>query len=102
MASTTMSAITTHVLDTAQGPPASGVRVKIEAQSADGVWRLLGARSTDSDGRARNLLPEGTTLAETVYRLTFDNLPYEELYPEVIIVFRVRDVSRHYHIPLLL
>ena len=56
---------------------------------------------TDADGRAKDLLPNDVKLTEGVYRLTFDNLP-EGLYPEVAITFRVRDASRHYHIPLLL
>src|SRR5260221_441031 len=56
---------------------------------------------TDPDGRAHSLLPQSVTLTVGVYRLTFDNLP-DGLYPEVAITFRVRDASRHYHIPLLL
>jgi len=96
-----MSAITTHVLDTTRGLPAHGIRVKLEVQFPDGAWRLLGKGQTDSDGRARNLLPTDTALTEGVYRLTFDNLP-EGLYPEIAIAFRVRDPTRPYHIPLLL
>ena len=93
-----MSAITTHVLDTSRGLPAAGIRVKLDVQFAGGAWQPLGRGLTDSDGRARNLLPEGVELTEAVYRLTFGNLP-EGLYPEVTIAFRVRDASRHYHIP---
>ena len=55
-----MSAITTHVLDTARGRPASSLPVTLEVQLADGRWKLLGHGPTDADGRARNLLPEGT------------------------------------------
>src|SRR5262249_40594463 len=88
--------------DTARGLPAAGVGVKLEVQLPGGTWRTLGKGLTDSDGRAQNLLPEGATLTEAIYRLTFDSLPHQELYPEVSIVFRVRDISRHYHIPLLL
>ena len=96
-----MSAITTHVLDTSRGLPAYGIRVKLEVQSPDGAWQPLGNGLTDADGRAQNLLPQGTALTEGIYRLTFDNLP-EGLYPEVSITFRVRDTTRPYHIPLLL
>jgi 5-hydroxyisourate hydrolase len=96
-----MSAITTHVLDTSRGIPAAGIRVTLEVRFPDGAWKLLGKGLTDGDGRARNLLPEDSPLTEGVYRLLFDNLP-EGLYPEVSITFRVRDPSRHYHIPLLL
>ena len=96
-----MSAITTHVLDTSRGLPTQGIRVKLEVQFPDGAWEPLGKELTDADGRAQNLLPQGTALTKGIYRLTFDNLP-EGLYPEVSVTFRVRDTARHYHIPLLL
>ena len=96
-----MSAITTHVLDTARGLPAAGIHVTLEVQFPDGAWKQLGQASTDPDGRARTLLPEGAALTIGVYRLTFENLP-EGLYPEIAIAFRVADTARHYHIPLLL
>jgi 5-hydroxyisourate hydrolase len=96
-----MSKITTHVLDTSKGLPATGIRVNLEVRFPDGAWKPLGNAVTDADGRARDLLPEDVELTKAVYRLTFDNLP-EGLYPEVTIAFRVRDASRHYHIPLLL
>ena len=96
-----MSAITTHVLDTSQGLPAAAVRVTLEVRFPDGGWKLLGQGITDSDGRAGNLLAPDVELALGVYRLTFDHLP-DGFYPEVIIVFRVRDTARHYHIPLLI
>jgi 5-hydroxyisourate hydrolase len=97
-----MSAITTHVLDTARGLPLTGIRVKLEVRFPDGAWNLLGKGVTDADGRARDLLPEGTALTAAVYKLTFDNLPGDGFYPEVTIAFHVRDTARHYHIPLLL
>jgi 5-hydroxyisourate hydrolase len=101
MVERTMSAITTHVLDTSRGLPAGGIHVSLEVRFPDGAWKLVGKGITDADGRARDLLPEDVALTEGVYRLTFDNLP-DGLYPEVTIPFRVRDASRHYHIPLLL
>jgi len=97
-----MSAITTHVLDTSRGLPAAGIRVTLEVRFPDGAWKLLGKGVTDADGRGRGLLPEETALTKGVYRLTFDNLPGDGLYPEIAIAFHVRDTARHYHIPLLL
>ena len=103
-----MSAITTHILDTSRGRPASGVRVVLELRSADDDWKEIGRGVTDADGRLKGLLPAGATLAEATYRLTFDTEGYfssqniESFYPEVIIVFSVRDRSEHYHVPLLL
>jgi 5-hydroxyisourate hydrolase len=97
-----MSVITTHVLDTAQGLPAAGIRVILEVRFPDGAWNLVGKGLTDADGRALDLLPERTSVSPGIYRLTFDNLPGDGLYPEITIAFHVREQGRHYHIPLLL
>ena len=56
-----MSGITTHVLDTSRGRPASGVPVVLEIRTEEG-WRELGRASTDDDGRVRQLLPAGASL----------------------------------------
>src|SRR5919202_1505119 len=103
-----MSGITTHVLDTARGRPAAGVHVVLEVLRADGVWREVGRGTTDADGRARELLPEGFAFAEGSYRLTFDAGAYFDsqgaatFYYEITIAFVVRDAGVHYHVPLLL
>jgi 5-hydroxyisourate hydrolase len=102
-----MSGISTHVLDTARGRPASGVPVVLATKTGDG-WRELGRTVTDADGRARQLLPPESSLAVGTYRLTFDTQAYfdrlgsEGFYPEAAIVFAVRDPEQHYHVPLLL
>jgi 5-hydroxyisourate hydrolase len=92
-----MAGITTHVLDTAQGRPAAGMRVRL--------WRgeeLLFDGATDHDGRARLLEPAQTTAA--TYRLTFDTGSYnaDGFFPEATIVFRITETAQHYHVPLLL
>lgn len=97
-----MSAITTHVLDTARGRPAQGVPVRLERGG-----EVLGRGETDSDGRLRDLL-SGGPLAFGTYRLVFDTARYfesqgvEGFYPEVRVDFEVRDAARHFHVPLLL
>ena len=102
-----MSGITTHVLDTARGRPASNVPVRLDIRSEAG-WQEIGRAETDADGRARQLLPPGVVLAAGVYRLTFAIETYfqaqgiEGFYPEASIVFHVRDAAQHYHVPLLL
>ncbi|HSS50372.1 MAG TPA: hydroxyisourate hydrolase [Thermoanaerobaculia bacterium] len=102
-----MSGITTHVLDTARGRPASGVPVVLEILSEDG-WRELGRAATDDDGRVRQLLPAGSPLIGGTHRITFQTETYfmaqaiAGFYPEVSIVFEVRDAAQHYHVPLLL
>jgi len=102
-----MSQITTHVLDTSLGKPASGVPIVLELQIADGKWKKLGHGVTDTDGRVKNLL--GTNALEAgAYRLTFNTARYftarkvECLYPQVIITFEVKNMREHFHIPLLL
>ena len=102
-----MSQITTHVLDVSLGQPAAGVPVTLEIEKAGGQWKELSRGATDGDGRLRHLLEPGS-LVEGTYRLTFDTQAYFEsrkiagLYPQVAVVFRVRDAKQHYHIPLLL
>ncbi|UYM05541.1 hydroxyisourate hydrolase [Solicola gregarius] len=100
-----MSAITTHVLDTAAGSPASGVPVRLELLDGEPPT-ILGDGRTDVDGRIADLGPDR---AETgTYRLRFDTAAYfastgsDGFYPEVVISFAVRDPDQHYHVPLLL
>jgi 5-hydroxyisourate hydrolase len=103
-----MSAISTHVLDTARGLPASDVPVRLERQESSGDWRLLASGRTDRDGRCAELLPAGESLPAGNYRMTFDTASYfaarkvEGLYPVVQITFAVRAGEAHFHIPLLL
>jgi 5-hydroxyisourate hydrolase len=94
-----MSGLSTHVLDTASGKPAAGVRVRLYD-----TGRELFSAATDSAGRCAVLLPPDTLLQVGQYRLVFeigDHFP-DGFYPEVSISFIVRDASAHYHIPLLI
>lgn len=101
-----MKSVSTHVLDIHRGRPASGVPVKLERKNAE-AFEVLKAGTTDSDGRVKDLVPEGQLEAGT-YRITFDTGAYfaaqslEGFYPEAAIVFIVRDPNSHYHVPLLL
>ena len=103
-----MSAITTHILDTAKGRPAAGVQVLLEHRGEAGEWQAISRGTTDLDGRLRALYPENKPLAPGVYRLTFDTGRYFEsqsvdaFYPEVVIVFETAPGEEHYHVPLLL
>jgi 5-hydroxyisourate hydrolase len=100
--------ITTHVLDTAIGRPAVGVKVSLEALTAGGGWTQVAWGTTDNDGRVRELLPSGHRLEERRYRLVFDTATYfaergvEGFYPVVIVVFEIQHPNQHHHIPLLL
>lgn len=99
--------ITTHVLDTSLGRPASGVPVELEIR-AGADWRAVGRGATDSDGRLGTLLSPGLPLQPGVYRISFDTAAYfgrngiAAFYPEVRVVFEVREGEAHFHVPLLL
>src|SRR5438046_1718915 len=103
-----MSAITTHILDTSRGRPAGGLPVRLELQTAEGSWKVIGGGTSDADGRVQELLPPGFALQEGFYRLTFTTGAYfagqgvEGFYSEVTIAFTIRDPAQHYHVPLLL
>jgi 5-hydroxyisourate hydrolase len=102
-----MSGISTHVLDTALGKPAAEVPVLLEYWQPGIGWKILGRASTDADGRCRDLTREHA-LSEGLHRLTFDAGAYfklreaETFFPEVVVVFDVRDANAHHHVPLLL
>jgi 5-hydroxyisourate hydrolase len=92
--------LTTHVLDTARGMPASGVR--IELARLDGDTRTpLKTVFTNADGRTDE--PLLTELEAGNYELTFAVGEHfgEGLYDEVPIRFRIEDAGAHYHVPLL-
>lgn len=97
-----MAGISTHVLDTSAGRPASGMAVRLEGR-ATGEWVLLAEATTDDDGRVADLL-EGRELETGEYRITFDTGGYLEggFYPEASVAFRVTEPDEHHHIPLLL
>ena len=99
-----MTGISTHVLDTSRGRPASGVPVRLE-RAVDTHWELVASGLTDADGRLRDLLTSPPVAGR--YRLVFDTASYfsavgdRAFYPEVSVTFAV-DGEDHYHVPLLL
>jgi 5-hydroxyisourate hydrolase len=107
--------VSTHVLDTSRGSPASGIDVALEQVLPNGESTVVGRGTTNVDGRIPNLLDTSmsttTQLAvsneRTTLRLRFDTASYlssTSFYPEVVVSFTVdmSDPRRHYHIPLLL
>ena len=98
--------LSTHVLDTSIGRPATGVPVFLDYQT-DGEWRHLTAAETDVDGRIGGLVPAGA-LRAGVHRLTFAVADWAmkvgttTFFPEVAIVFEVTAPEEHHHVPLLL
>lgn len=98
--------ISTHVLDTALGKPARGVRVTLDKRDLHGAYRHVGSGETDTDGRLKTLVPPHHRTEHGVYRLTFDTGEYaravghKTFFPEASIVFEI-DADAHYHVPLL-
>jgi 5-hydroxyisourate hydrolase len=100
-----MSTVTTHVLDTSRGQPATGVPVRLE-HLIGGEPSLVAEASTDDDGRVRELGPDG--LPPGTYRVVFEVAAYfarsgqRTFYPEVAVSFLVDSADGHYHVPLVL
>ena len=100
-----MSDISTHVLDLARGTPARGIDVTLERADSAGALVRAGRAATDADGRIASF---GTDVVPGRYRLTFRVERYFEaqgtacFFPEVQVIFEVRDASARHHVPLLL
>jgi len=80
--------LSTHVLDTAAGRPASGVAVELLRDGA-----RVTAAETDADGRARL----ADDLSPGAYRLVFH--PPSPFFTRVEL--QVELLDGHYHVPLL-
>ena len=104
--------LTTHVLDTARGVPAAGVRYILyrieEGSSEKGLELARGV--TDQDGRSIGSILEGEALTRGAYALEFDvaeyhretnQLPPDPFLGMVAVTFQISDSSRHTHVPLL-
>ena len=103
--------LTTHVLDTAGGRPAAGVRIELFRLEATGR-EILGDVLTNDDGRCDAPLLAGTAFAPGRYELVFHvgaylrasgvALPDPAFLDEVPIRFGVDRPGEHYHVPLLI
>jgi len=99
--------ISTHVLDAERGVPAAGIHVSLyKLGEDDRPIRLTQAR-TDDDGRVRDLLER--PLSPGTYRLEFSLVGRttgddgdDRFFRRLAIDLRVEDVSRSYHVPLLI
>lgn len=99
--------ISTHVLDTERGAPAVGVHVTLYKLGEDDRPIRLTQALTDDDGRVRDLLER--PLSPGTYRLEFNLAGRtagedadERFFRRLAVDLLVEDVSRSYHVPLLL
>jgi 5-hydroxyisourate hydrolase len=105
--------LSTHVLDTAHGRPATGVAITLWRRSANGEWQHLLATATNTDGRTDAPLLAGADLLPGIYELRFQvgayfaaqgetaaagAIPFLD---EIPVRFGLADATANHHVPLL-
>lgn len=103
--------LTTHVLDTARGVPAEGM--KIDLYRIDlAHWQHLASKVTNADGRTDGPILPVDQFQTGTYELLFHVGAYLDatgarpetprFLNEVPIRFGISDAGSHYHVPLLI
>jgi 5-hydroxyisourate hydrolase len=105
------SGLTTHVLDTARGRPAAGLRIDLSAVDAEGGLRLIKTVTTNADGRTDAPLFGPGEMMPGRYELRFHvgayfavtgsavtDPPFLDIVP---VRFATAAGGGHYHVPLL-
>ena len=103
--------LTTHVLDTARGLPAAGMKIVLH-RVVEGVPQQVAEAVTNADGRTDAPILPAAAFAPGVYELVFHAGDYlrasgqagaEPLFlDQVPLRFGIADAAAHYHVPLLL
>ncbi|MDQ1847441.1 hydroxyisourate hydrolase [Gemmobacter fulvus] len=103
--------LTTHVLDTAKGKPAAGVRIMLYRLSGQS-HRKIAETVTNADGRTDAPMLAGADLKAGNYELVFCAGDYLRasgqagegtlFLDEIPIRFGIADADAHYHVPLLI
>lgn len=103
--------LTTHVLDTARGCPAEGIRILLFRVSGNS-HRIIAEAVTNADGRTDAPILGKDKFKAGMYELIFEAGPYltaSGVAPEeprfldsIPIRFGISDSNSHYHVPLLL
>ncbi len=106
-----MAGLSTHVLDTARGVPAAGVRAELFRLVPGGGRERVTAFATNADGRADAPLLAGAEFRRGTYELVFRvvdyfrsagvALPDPPFLDDVTLRFGIADEGAHYHVPLL-
>lgn len=102
--------LTTHVLDTARGRPAAGLRIEAFRLS-DETREPLASLTTNADGRCDGPVLEGAAFRTGTYELLFHvaayfraagvDMPQPAFLDAVPVRFGIADPGQHYHVPLL-
>jgi len=103
--------LTTHVLDTHRGQPASGVAIELVEIDSGGMTRLILRARTNADGRTDRPLIAEQPIPIAQYELRFGvggyfaehgastvDPPFLDVIP---IRFAVAEPEAHYHVPLI-
>ena len=102
--------ISTHILDTCKGAPASDVVITLEKKdSSNDGWVKIGSGKTNADGRLKFDCPK----EKGIYRLYFEIETYfkndktkgllnDFFFLDTPVVFQINNTERSYHVPLLL
>ena len=97
--------LSTHILDQVNGQPAAGVRVQVFSDD-----QILADQLTNDDGRCGELITAEALKLET-YKIKFSAGAYlvksghiegAPFFDEIDVTITISDLSRHYHVPLLL
>ena len=106
-----MGRLSTHVLDTAKGKPAAGVKIMLYRISGMS-HKKIAETVTNADGRTDAPMLEGKALTAGSYELVFCAGDYLRssgqaegailFLDEIPIRFGVADAAAHYHVPLLI
>lgn len=107
-----MGKLSTHVLDTAHGCPAAGLRVTLQRVADDGRAETLKTVTLNADGRNDGgPLLDAQTMAVGRWRLLFEAgayfrargvaLPEPPFVDVVQLDFGIADAGANYHVPLL-
>jgi 5-hydroxyisourate hydrolase len=103
--------LTTHVLDTARGCPAAGIRIVLSRMTDAGLEQIA-ETVTNDDGRTNSPILPAEQFQTGTYELVFFAGDYlrttgqggnDPLFlDQVPIRFGMSDPAAHYHVPLLL
>lgn len=103
--------LTTHVLDTARGCPAAGLKIALYSVTGNNHHKIA-EMVTNADGRTDTPILPKATFAAGQYELVFFTGEYLDatgapaesprFLDQIPIRFGISDEAAHYHVPLLL
>ncbi|MGG0176498.1 hydroxyisourate hydrolase [Gottfriedia acidiceleris] len=107
-----MGALTTHVLDTSRGLPASGMKLELWRVESGVTRILIQTMHTNNNGRVEFPIISGQDFQSGVYELVFFVASYfrtqgvdlaePPFLDQIPLRFGIADTNMHYHVPLLI